>query len=101
MTLSKKWGISPDISKKTLQVTTQSGTRAVFHPSLYLRFRTNDRSLRYQKFSHNVFGDTLIGVTNSRRGNKYVEVFATNFGWTRLELVTPINVSPNTLYENF
>ena len=30
-----------------------------------------------------MFGDTLISGTNSNLGNKYAEVFETNFGWTR------------------
>ena len=82
MNLSKRWGISLEITKKTLKVTTQSGIRTVLHPSLSRRFWTNDRALRYQRLPKNVFGDTLIAGTISKRGNKYAEVFATNFGWT-------------------
>ena len=40
--LSKKWGMSPDIENKALQVTNQSGIRTVLHPYLSRRFRTND-----------------------------------------------------------
>ena len=28
-----------------------------------------------------MFGDTLVTVTNSKRGNKYEEVFATDLEW--------------------
>ena len=30
---------------------------------------------------HDVFGDTLLAGTKSKRGNKYAEVFVTKFGW--------------------
>ena len=30
-----------------------------------------------------MFGDTLIAGTTSLQGNKYAEVFATSFGWSR------------------
>ena len=83
MTLSKKWGISPEKAKQTIQRTTQRGIRTVLHPSLSRRFRTNDRALRYRRLPHPVFGDTLIAGTTSLQGNKYAEVFATSFGWSR------------------
>jgi hypothetical protein len=40
--LSRRWNIGLDKAKKTLQVTTQRGTRTVQFPSLEARFRTND-----------------------------------------------------------
>ena len=69
--------------EKKLQVTTQSGIRTVLHLSLSQRFRTNEQALRYQMLPHNVFGDTLVVGTTSKRGNKYAELFTTKFGWTR------------------
>ncbi len=83
MTLSKKWGISPEKAKNTIQRTTQRGIRTVLHPSLSRRFRTNDQALRYRRLPHPVFGDTLIAGTTSLQGNKYAQVFATSFGWSR------------------
>ena len=80
MTLSKKWSISPEIEKKILQVTTKSGIRTILHPFLSQRFRTNDLDLQYRRLPHNMFGDTLIALNPSNCGNKYAEVFATNFG---------------------
>ena len=53
------------------------------HPYLSRRFRTNDRALRYRRLTHNMFRDTLTAGTTSKRGKKYAEVFATNFGLTR------------------
>ena len=43
----------------------------------------NDRQLQYKRLRHDVFGDTLLAGTKSKRGNKYSEVFVTNFGWSR------------------
>ena len=42
------------------------------------------KKLQEEGFTHSVFGDTLIAGTVSKRGNKYAEVFATSFGWTRV-----------------
>jgi len=39
--------------------------------------------LRYKRLPCNVFADTLISGTVSKRGNKYAEIFATDFGWAR------------------
>ena len=43
----------------------------------------NDRQLRYRRMRHDVFGDSFLDRTNSKRGNKYAEVFVTKFGWLR------------------
>ena len=42
LTLRKKWGISPEIVNKKLQVTTKSGIRNVLHMSLSQGFMMND-----------------------------------------------------------
>ena len=39
--------------------------------------------LQYPRFPYDVFTDTLINGTVSKRGNKYSQVFGTSFGWTR------------------
>ena len=43
----------------------------------------NDRQLQYKRLRHDVFGDTLLAGTKSKRGNKYAEVFVTKLGWSR------------------
>ena len=83
MTLIKKCGVSTEISKKKLQVTTKSGIKIILHQYLTKNFRKNEQVLRYRRLTHNVFGDTFIADTTSKCGNKYAEVFATNFGYTR------------------
>ena len=79
-----RWGIHPSVAKNTVERTTQRGVRiSCPHPSLMKRMRTNDRMLRYKRLPCNVFADTLISGTVSKRGNKYAEIFATDFGWAR------------------
>ena len=55
----------------------------MLHPYLSCRFRKNDRQLRYRRLRHDVFGDTLLAGTKSKRGNKCAKVFVTKFGWSR------------------
>ena len=43
--------------------------------------------LRYPSLPYDVFTDTLIAGTVSKRGNKYSQVFGTSFGWTRSYLM--------------
>ena len=82
--LTRNWNIGLEAAKKTLQVTTQCGIHTVANPSLSRRFRTNDCQLRYRRIRAYVFTDTLESVVPSKRGNKYAQVFATQFGWTRV-----------------
>lgn len=84
MDLAERWCISPEKAKQTVQRTTQRGIRTTLHPSLSRRFRTNDRQLRYRRLPHPVFSDTMFANTTSRRGNKCAQVFATDFGWSRV-----------------
>ena len=58
--IAAKWGIGLDAARRTLECTTQRGLWTVLHPSLSLRFWTNDWQLRYRRPQHGVFGDTLF-----------------------------------------
>ena len=82
LTLAARWGIPPARAKQTVRVTTQRGTRTM--TPYARRYPTNDRMLRYSRVAHKMFCDTLAAGTPSRRGNKYAQVFATNFGWCRV-----------------
>ena len=78
------WVIYPALTKNTVECTKQRGVRiSCPHPSLTNQIQTNDRMLRYNRFTSNVLADTLISGTVSKRGNKHAEVFATDFGWAR------------------
>ena len=82
--LAEKWGVGLEAACCTLECTNQRGLWTVIHPSLSRRVQTNDRRLQYKRLQHDVFGDTLLARTKSKRGNKYAEVFFTKFGWSRV-----------------
>ena len=82
-TLAAKWDIGLDKAARTIEKTTQRGMRTVLHPSLSRRFRTNDRQMRYRRLPVELFTDTLIAGTLSRRQNKYAQVFGHRNGWVR------------------
>jgi hypothetical protein len=46
-TLAKNFGIGIEAAKRTRLVTTQRGVKRMIHPNLSVRFRKNDRQLRY------------------------------------------------------
>ena len=83
-TLAKRWHITPEKAKNTIRKTTQRGIRTVLHPTLSRRFRTNDRQLRYRRLPSDLYSDTMFTNTVSRRQNKMAQVFASDFGWSRV-----------------
>ena len=83
LTLAKRWNISLDLAKKTVQATTQRSVRQNPDRKHEVRFPTNDRMLRYPRMSFDLFTDTLLASTKSLRGNKGGQAFATPWGWGR------------------
>ena len=81
--LAKRWGFSPEKAQKTIQATTERGIRTMLHPLLSRWFRTNDWNLCSHHLVHPLFSDTMLALTVSRRGNRYTQVFATDFGWAK------------------
>jgi hypothetical protein len=55
----------------------------MIHPSLSVRFRTNDRQLRYRRLPATFFTDTMFSNSKSIQVNKAAQVFYTANGWTR------------------
>jgi hypothetical protein len=82
-TLANNFGIGIEASKRTRLVTTQRGVTRMIYPNLSVRFRTNDRQLRYRRLPVTCFTDTMLSNYNSRQDNKAVQVFCTANGWTR------------------
>jgi hypothetical protein len=82
-TLSKNFGIGIEAAKRTHLVNTQRGVKRMIHPSLSVRFRTNDRHLRYRQLPVTCFTDTMFSNSKSRQGNKAAQVCCTAYGWTR------------------
>jgi hypothetical protein len=82
-TLANNFGIGIEASKRTRLVTTQMGVTRMIHLSFSVRFRTNDRQLRYRRLPVTCFTDTMFSNSKSIQGNKPSQVFCTANGWTR------------------
>ena len=75
--------ISPDLARRTVHNTTQRGIRTILHQSLSRQFNTNDQEPRYNRLQYTVFEYTIHAGTVSRRGNRCVQVYSTEFIWSR------------------
>ena len=60
-------------------------------------FPTNERMFRYNILPHPMFTDTLLAGTASQRGHKFVQVFATSYGWSRTIPMTKKSDAPFAL----
>jgi hypothetical protein len=69
-TLANNFVIGIEEAKGTRLVTTQRGVKRMIHPSLSVRFRTNDRQLRYRRLPVTCFTDTMFSNSKSRQDNK-------------------------------
>jgi hypothetical protein len=74
LTLAKRWCITPERARRTIDTTTQRGVRTCLYPDLSRRFPTNDRMLRYARIRNDVFTDTMFANIKSRRGNKCAQI---------------------------
>ena len=70
--LAQRWGISPKRAAKTLEATTQRMIRTQKGNKLVRRFKTNDRMLRYDRLSDNMYSDTMFSnkILNLKRPEK-------------------------------
>jgi hypothetical protein len=69
-TLANNFGIRIKSAKRTRLMTTQRGVKRMIHPSLSVRFRTNDRQLRCRRLPVTCFTGTMFSNSKSRQGNK-------------------------------
>ena len=69
--LARRWMIPIDRAKRTVKKTSQRGIRKVLHPGSFIRRPKNYRMLQYPRLPYDVFTDTPIAGTVSKRGNKY------------------------------
>ena len=79
-TLVRNWGIGLAAARRTVKATTHRVIRTVAHASLSRRFRTNDRQLRYRRINAEMFTDTAKSAVQSKRGNKYIQIYSMPFG---------------------
>jgi len=82
--LMKTWDISKHIAENTIKATTHKAVHTVAYPSVERRWPTGDRPLRYKRLNHAVFHDNLKANITSSRGNNCAEIYATDFGWSRI-----------------
>jgi hypothetical protein len=83
--LARTWQVGLDAAKQTLQKTTQRGVRSVLHPNIERRFpTTGDRHLHYRGLTSSIYHDTLFSLIKSTRGNTCTQIYASDFGWSRI-----------------
>ena len=81
--LAKRWGITPERAQMTIHITVQRRIRTMFKPSVFQKFRTNNRNLCYCCLEHPVFLGMMFASTESKKRNRCAQVYDTDFGWTR------------------
>ena len=81
--LAQNWVISLETAQCTYDATMQKAIHTLTKDHLSRQYRTNDCQLRYWRFGHKMYTDTLEAKVRSwHRKNKYAQVFGTRFGWT-------------------
>ena len=88
--LAEVFGVSRNIAVNTLRATTRYCPRNISDITLNKRYSNNDRMLRYNRMSSELFMDTMFATRKggkSLRGFQCCQVFATSFGWTLLILL--------------
>ncbi len=73
------WGIPLNKTKRTVQCTTQHSVRNIANLTLVHKLCTNNCILQYCCLNHTIFTDTMFARTQSRCGNKCVQIFSSNF----------------------
>ena len=81
-TLASRWGIGQEIARRTLDVTTQLGMRAILHPT-QRHFRTAMPHLRYPHLKGTYYANTLFLNTKSARGFRCANVIGDGVGFTK------------------
>ena len=86
--LMDRWSISKEMAKSTILATTQRLIRSLIEPSLNKRFSTNDRMLRYDRVSCDIFMDTFFAhkeLGPSLRGFTCAQPFVSDFGFVKVK----------------
>ena len=78
--LAKRWGITPEKAQKIIWATTQRKIRTMLHPLFSRWFRSNDQNTVNHCLAHHVFSDTMFASRVSPGGNRFEQVYATDFG---------------------
>jgi len=98
--LAKRWGIGVGAARRTIDATTQLAVRSMANPTLSRRFATHDKLLRFRRLPCKMYTDTMKAKHSSwMRGNKYGQVYVTDFGWIGFYPMQSKGQAPNTLVE--
>jgi hypothetical protein len=84
--LANIWNIGLQAAKKTIQVTTQKGTRTINNP-IEQRFRTRMAQLRYNQLGgrHGRFyTDTFFSSVPTLNGNTMAQIYTNDLAFTRI-----------------
>ena len=79
--LYEQWNISKEATKNTIDDTMKQCVQFTEVPLLNIKWKTNDRRLRYTRLSINVFMDTFftsVKIGPSKRGYTCCQVFSQN-----------------------
>ncbi len=76
--LARHCGIPLHKAKRTVQCTTQCGVKNI---AILSRICTNDFIFQYHHLHHTIFTNTMFASTQSRHGNKYAQIFSSDFRW--------------------
>ena len=82
--LAANWKIGLEAAKRTIDNTTQMAVRDFKHTSGGRRLKPYHWVVNQPRLDVDVFTDTLIAKCKSLRGNKYAQVFATAFHFSRV-----------------
>lgn len=83
--LAKRWHISLEVAKRTIENTTQKGVRDFAHMSGTRRLRHLTQQLAYRPINAVCYTDTMLAMTPSLF-NKYTcaQIYCTDFDWTKV-----------------
>ena len=104
--LANVWEIGLETARKTIMATTRSCPRNTTEITLNRRYESNDRMLRYKHIDTVIFMDTIFTskkTGKSQRDFSCVQVYATEFGWVRADMMRrekDIHLSVKSLFKD-
>jgi len=99
--LADVFGCSPEIAKRTIEVTTRRCIRASNGPRLSRRYHTYDGMLRYSRLACDMFTDTLFAKVKSVRGCNMAQMFVSDFNYLYIGLLRTRSEFPQALKHFF
>lgn len=83
--LAKRWHVSLEVAKRTIDNTTQKGVRDFTHMQGSRRLRHLTQQLKYRPLNATCYTDTMIAKVPSLTNQyKCAQVYCTDFDWTKV-----------------